>query len=103
MCAQITKLQDIEKERETNTSKRMKIVVPKTGANKQSVVEQLIKIRSAMFTKHPGLLDDIKREMKLEFVRKGLSSKDSRRDVMENTFYALTVNTKQDARYNTIR
>lgn len=101
ICAQIAKLHDIEKERETNTSKQMKIVVPKTGANKQTIIQQLIKIRTAMFTKHPGLLDDIKREMKLEFVRKGLSSKDSRRDVMANTFYALTANTKQDARYNT--
>ena len=69
MCAQIAKLQDIEKERETNTSKRMKIAVPKASANKQSVIKQLIKIRTAMFTKHPSLLDDmIKREMKLEFV-----------------------------------
>ena len=70
MCAQIAKLvQDIEKERETNTSKRMKIAVPKASANKQTVIKQLIKIRTAMFTKHPSLLDDmIKREMKLEFV-----------------------------------
>jgi UDP-N-acetylglucosamine transferase subunit ALG13 len=102
MCAQIAKLRDIEKEKATNI-KQMKIKVPNPSADgKQHIANELVRIRTALFAKYPSLLNDIKREMKLEFVRRGLSTTDSRRELMAHSFYALTDNTKQDTRYNTI-
>lgn len=81
----------------------MKIKVPNPSADgKQHIANELVRIRTALFAKYPSLLNDIKQEMKLEFVRRGLSTTDSRRELMAHSFYALTDNTKQDTRYNTI-
>ena len=98
LLKEIKDMQDYEESREDEDDK---VTIPdvKSGVKKLKVVQHLVKWRNKVYTKHPTLKDEIIKDIRAKYANKGMSTKESRVELLEDVFFKLSDTIRSKERY----
>jgi hypothetical protein len=99
LTQQIKKMQ----EREAGREEGERITIPDVanGARKDQVVDQLVKSRAAVFAKHTTLKEELTSSIKEKYISEGASTRESRRELLEDRLFKLSDSVVTRERYTT--
>jgi hypothetical protein len=91
-------------EKNKSESERINISepVPKKSISKPRIIEYLVKWRSEVFKKNPTMKDILEEEVKGSYAEKCRSTKDSRRELLQDSIFQLSDSVRQNERYSAV-
>ena len=100
ITTEIDKLIAAELDKEEDEDARVSIAKPGNNAKKSELVSALVVGRQQMFDKYPDMRKKIVRDIKRDYTNKGISTRESREELMKNTLFALSESVCSKERYN---
>ncbi|KAL7503315.1 hypothetical protein ACHAXN_001108, partial [Cyclotella atomus] len=90
LMTEIDKLIEIEHDKKDHGDERVVIDKPGNNSKKSAFVSALVAGQQKMFDKYPNMRKEIIRDIKRDYINKGISTRESREELMMNTLFALS-------------